>query len=217
MVSETVMRRLLLTAPVCLLLAAALAQQPSPPSASPPRPLVTRAEVRDALVAAALDRPNHPARYDGKYVAIPYPGGDVAADTGVCADETVRIYRAAGIDLQKLVHEDMVAAWDQYPHKWGARRPDRNIDHRRVPNLAVFFRRHGEPLPATTNGDDYAPGDIVTWNLVKDGDLPHIGMVVDQKGPSGRWMVEHNIGAGPQVEDVLFGWKITGHYRYYGK
>ncbi len=193
---------------VCLLLAVGVAQQPRP---------ANRAEFLAALVAAANDRPNHPARYEPKYTAIPYPNGDVPADTGVCADEIVRIYRALGIDLQKLVHEDMVAAWEQYPHKWGARRPDKNIDHRRVPNLMVFFKRHGESLATTTNADDYAPGDIVTWNLVKEGELPHIGMVVDQRGPSGRWMVEHNIGAGPQIEDVLFDWRVTGHYRYFGK
>jgi uncharacterized protein YijF (DUF1287 family) len=198
----------MLVAAVCLLLAAGVAQQPRP---------ANRAEFLAALVAAAKERPNHPARYEPKYVAIPYPNGDVPEDTGVCADEIVRIYRALGIDLQKLVHEDMVDAWDQYPHKWGARRPDKNIDHRRVPNLMVFFKRHGESLATTTNADDYAPGDIVTWNLVKDGDLPHVGMVVDERGPSGRWMVEHNIGAGPQVEDVLFDWRITGHYRYFGK
>ncbi|HTK94421.1 MAG TPA: DUF1287 domain-containing protein [Terriglobales bacterium] len=192
---------------VCLLLAAAGAQQP----------VVTRADFTAALVAAALDRPNHPARYESRYVAIAYPGGDVPADTGTCADEIVRIYRAVGIDLQKLVHEDIVAAWDDYPHKWGARRPDKNIDHRRVPNLMVFFRRHGESLATSRQASDYAPGDIVTWNLAKDGDLPHVGMVVGQRGPSGAWMVEHNIGAGPQVEDRLFEWKITGHYRYFGK
>ena len=194
-----------------LLVLAASAQQPAPPAA------LSRVELIDALIAAADDRPNHPARYEAKYVAIPYPNGDVPADTGVCADEIVRIYRAAGIDLQKNVHEDMVAAWSEYPHKWGARRPDRNIDHRRVPNLAVFFRRHGEALRITADAADYAPGDIVTWNLVKDGELPHIGMVVDVKAPSGRWMVEHNIGSGPQIEDVLFDWKLTGHYRYLGK
>jgi uncharacterized protein YijF (DUF1287 family) len=196
---------------VALCLAAG-AQQPPPEP-----PVLSRAEFTAALIAAALERPNHPARYEPKYVAIAYPGGDVPADTGVCADEIVRIYRVVGIDLQQKVHEDMVAAWNDYPHKWGARRPDKNIDHRRVPNLAAFFRRHGESLKVSTNAADYAPSDIVMWNLVKDGDLPHIGMVVDVKGPSGNWMVEHNIGGGPQVEDVLFDWKLTGHYRYFGK
>jgi len=206
------MRRPGLLLALCLSLTAfAPAQQPQPPKP----PVLSRAELTAALVAAALERHNHPARYEAKYVAIAYPNGDVPADTGVCADEIVRIYRAAaGIDLQQKVHEDMVAAWNDYPHKWGARRPDKNIDHRRVPNLAAFFRRHGETLTVRNNAADYSPGDIVTWNLVKDGDLPHVGMVVNVRGPSGRWMVEHNIGGGPQVEDVLFDWKVTGHYRY---
>jgi hypothetical protein len=202
------MRRLALDAAFCLLLLSAAAQQPQ---------RLSREQFLDALVAAALDRPNHPARYEPKYVAIPYPNGDVPADTGVCADEIVRVYRAVGVDLQKLVHEDMVRAWPEYPRKWGARRPDRNIDHRRVPNLQIFFLRHGETLAVTTDAQDYAPGDIVTWNLLKDGDLPHIGIVVNARSPSGRWMVEHNIGAGPELADVLFDWKVTGHYRYLGR
>lgn len=201
------MRRLAPAAVLCLLLAG-FAQSPAARS---------REQFLDALVAAANERPNHPARYEPKYVAIPYPNGDVPADTGVCADEIVRIYRAVGVDLQKLVHEDMRRAWQEYPRKWGARRPDRNIDHRRVPNLQVFFARHGEQLAASQQPEDYAPGDIVTWNLAQDGELPHIGMVVNRRGPSGRWMVEHNIGAGPQIEDVLFDWQVTGHYRYFGR
>jgi uncharacterized protein len=200
-VSNLSMRRLALAAVLCLLLPAAAQRLP-------------REQFLAALLAAANDRPNHPARYEPKYVAIAYPNGDVPADTGVCADEIVRIYRAAGVDLQQRVHEDMFAAWAKYPRKWGARRPDKNIDHRRVPNLQVFFARHGESLPVTADANDYMPGDIVTYNLVEDGDLPHIGMVVDRKGASGRWMLEHNIGAGPQIEDVLFDWTITGHYRY---
>jgi len=209
------MRRLVLATVLCLApVSAQKASAQVAPKPPPKPPLLSKTELTAALVAAALDRPNHPARYEPKYVAIAYPNGDVPADTGVCADEIVRIYRAAGIDLQQKVHEDMVAAWSAYPHKWGARRPDKNIDHRRVPNLATFFRRHGESLKVSDNAADYAPGDIVTWNLIKDGDLPHVGMVVNFKGPSGRWMVEHNIGAGPQVEDVLFDWTVTGHYRY---
>src|SRR3954469_901 len=125
------MRRFAPIAVLCLLLLAAFAQQPQ---------RLSREQFLDALVAAASDRPNHPARYEPKYIAIPYPNGDVPADTGVCADEIVRVYRAVGVDLQKLVHEDMVRDWAEYPHKWHARRPDRNIDHRRVPNLQVFSR-----------------------------------------------------------------------------
>lgn len=166
------------------------------------------------LVAAADDRPNHPARYDPGYVKIPYPSGDVPADSGVCTDEIIRIYRAVGIDLQKEVHEDMVANRSAYPFrlKWMQFGTDTNIDHRRVPNLQVFFSRKGKTLAITENASDYQPGDIVTWML--PGGHDHIGMVVDRKSWSGRYMVEHNIGEGPKIENVLFDWKITGHYRY---
>jgi uncharacterized protein YijF (DUF1287 family) len=137
----------------------------------------------------------------------------VPSDTGVCTDEIIRIYRGLGIDLQKEVHEDMVSNFDAYPHG-RQRRPDKNIDHRRVPNLMVFFSRRGAKLPITRPEGDYSPGDIVAWDL--GGGITHIGIVVDRKGNSGRWMVVHNIGAGPRLEDVLFDWKIIGHYRYSG-
>jgi uncharacterized protein YijF (DUF1287 family) len=152
-------------------------------------------------------------RYVSDYVHISYPGGDVPADTGVCTDEVIRSYRAVGIDLQEQVHEDMVRNFDAYPHTW-QRRPDTNIDHRRVPNLMVFFARHGTRLPISQRSDDFSPGDIVTWDL--GGGVTHIGIVVDQGGSSGRYMVVHNIGRGPRMEDVLFAWKIIGHYRYSG-
>ena len=131
----------------------------------------------------------------------------------MCTDEIIRIYRAVGVDLQKEVHEDMVRNFDAYPHKW-QHRPDPNIDHRRVANLMVFFSREGTALPLTSRGADYSPGDIVAWNL--GGGITHIGLVVDQKGRDGRYLVVHNIGRGPQMEDVLFDWKIIGHYRYHG-
>jgi len=169
------------------------------------------------LVAAAVERTHHQVRYDPAYVRIPYPGGDVPPGTGVCTDEIIRSYRAVGVDLQKEVHEDMVQNFSAYPRKWNwlLARPDSNIDHRRVPNLAEFFRRKGETLPITANAADYLPGDLVTWDL--GGGVPHIGIVVDRKPPeSERYMIVHNIGAGPQLEDVLFNWKITGHYRYFG-
>jgi len=169
------------------------------------------------LVAAAIERTHHQVRYDPAYVRIPYPGGDVPPGTGVCTDEIIRSYRAVGVDLQKEVHEDMVQNFSAYPRKWNwlLARPDSNIDHRRVPNLAEFFRRKGETLPITANAADYLPGDLVTWDL--GGGVPHIGIVVDRKPPeSERYMIVHNIGAGPQLEDVLFNWKITGHYRYFG-
>jgi uncharacterized protein len=169
------------------------------------------------LVAAAIERTSHHVRYDSSYVRIPYPDGDVPADTGVCTDEIIRSYRAVGVDLQKEVHEDIVHNWGAYPHdsRWKQARPDSNIDHRRVPNLVVFFSRKGESLPITYGADDYFPGDLVTWDL--GGGVPHIGIVVDRKSAQGeRYLVVHNIGEGPRMEDVLFRWKITGHYRYFG-
>lgn len=176
-----------------------------------------RAAFTEQLVAAAVERTQHFVRYNPAYVRIPYPGGDVPADTGVCTDEIIRIYRAVGIDLQKEVHEDMQANFLAYPNhvRWMLFHTDTNIDHRRVPNLMVFFSRKGETLRGSTSPSDYAPGDIVTWDL--GGNVPHIGIVVDKKAAqSGRYMIVHNIGQGPKMEDVLLNWKITGHYRYYG-
>lgn len=176
-----------------------------------------RQEFLKKLVAAAEERTNHIVRYDPAYVRIPYPGGDVPADTGVCTDEVIRSYRAVGIDLQKEVHEDMAKNRSAYPQKWRTleSRTDTSIDHRRVPNLMVFFRRMGEALEITDRAADYLPGDLVTWDL--GGDVPHIGIVVKEKSAEGgRHLIVHNIGEGPKREDVLFEWKITGHYRYYG-
>lgn len=169
------------------------------------------------LVVAAIERTHHTVRYDSAYVRIPYPGGDVPADTGVCTDEIIRAYRELGVDLQKEVHEDMVKNIGVYPREWKqpAGGTDTNIDHRRVPNLRVFFSRKGESLAISGRADDYAPGDLITWDL--GGGVPHIGIIVDKKSPTSRnYMIVHNIGRGPQMEDVLFDWKITGHYRYFG-
>lgn len=177
----------------------------------------SRQEFTRRLVAAAIERTQHSVRYVSDYVRIPYPGGDVPADTGVCTDEVIRSYRAVGVDLQKEVHEDMLCNFSAYPNqrRWRLAHPDSNIDHRRVPNLMIFFQHKGESLPITTRAIDYAPGDLVTWDL--GGNVPHIGIVVDQKTRwSGQYMVVHNIGEGPRMEDVLFNWKITGHYRYFG-
>jgi len=176
-----------------------------------------RQEFLKRLVAAAVERTHHTVRYDPAYMRIPYPGGDVPAETGVCTDEIIRAYRAVGVDLQKEVHQDMEQNFSAYPRKWRwlSSHTDTNIDHRRVPNLMVFFSRKGETLTITQRAEDYAPGDLVTWDL--GGNVPHIGIVVDQKSPaSGRYMIVHNIGQGPKMEDVLFNWKITGHYRYFG-
>jgi len=176
-----------------------------------------RQDFLDKLVAAAIERTNHSVKYVSGYVHLDYPGGDVPADTGVCSDEIIRAYRAVGVDLQKEVHEDMVKNWAVYPtkSKWRQAHPDPSIDHRRVPNLMAFFTRKGKRLPVTQRAEDYSPGDIVTWDL--GGDVPHIGIVVNAKSAeSGRLLIVHNIGLGPKMEDVLFSWKITGHYRYFG-
>ena len=177
----------------------------------------SRADFSRRLVAAATERTHHAVRYVSAYVRIPYPGGDVPSDTGVCTDEIIRSYRAVGVDLQKEVHEDILRNFAAYPNRerWRQARPDSNIDHRRVPDLMVFFSRKGESLPITDRAADYAPGDLVTWDLGRN--IPHIGIVVDTKSSnSTRYMVVHNIGAGPRMEDVLFDWRITGHYRYFG-
>lgn len=177
----------------------------------------SRQEFVKNLVAAAVERTRHSVRYDPSYVRIPYPGGDVPADTGVCTDEIIRSYRAAGIDLQKEVHEDMKRNFSAYPNQshWRLKHPDPNIDHRRVPNLMVFFRRKGEALSTATHGEDYLPGDLVTWDL--GGGVLHIGIIVDRKSAeSGCYLIVHNIGAGPQMEEVLFNWRIIGHFRYAG-
>jgi uncharacterized protein YijF (DUF1287 family) len=182
-----------------------------------PAETAARYEFLKRLVVAAVERSHHTVRYEPAYVRIPYPGGDVPADTGVCTDEIIRAYRAVGIDLQKEVHEDMVQNFSSYPHKWLclSGHPDANIDHRRVPNLMVFFSQKGEALAMTDRAEDYSPGDLVTWDLGRN--VPHIGIVVDQKSrTNGRYMILHNIGRGPKIEDVLFSWKITGHYRYFG-
>lgn len=182
-----------------------------------PSSQTARQEFLKKLVAAAEERTHHTVRYDPAYVRIPYPGGDVPENTGVCTDEVIRSYRAAGIDLQKEVHEDMERNFSAYPQqrRWLLSHTDTNIDHRRVPNLMVFFSRKGETLAITEDSADYLPGDIVTWDL--GGRVPHIGIVVHEKSAEGgHHLIVHNIGQGPKREDVLFAWKITGHYRYYG-
>lgn len=197
----------LLTLAFTLLSFGALFSQSTPLQADPQQEFLKR------LSAAAIERTTHTVRYDPGYVAIPYPGGDVPVDAGVCSDEVIRAYRSLGIDLQKEVHEYMKNHFDAYPQ--GPRTLDRNIAHRRVANLAAFFKRNGQVLPVTRRAQDYTPGDLVTWDL--GNGLNHIGIVVDEKSPiSGRYMIVHNIGEGPKMEDRLFGWKITGHYRYFG-
>lgn len=166
-----------------------------------------------SLSDAALELTDQNVIYDGSYFSIPYPNGDVPSDKGVCTDVVIRAYRKMDIDLQKEVHEDMKANFHLYPKNWGLSRTDRNIDHRRVPNLMTFFERHGEVKELSASASDYLPGAIVCWDLGRG--LTHIGIVVDEKTRDGaRNLIVHNIGGGQVVEDVLFNYKIIGHYSY---
>jgi uncharacterized protein len=164
------------------------------------------------VVASAIEQTQYTFSYDASYVKLDYPGGDVPRDRGVCADVIVRAFRSAGVDLQKEVHEDMAKNFGTYPDRWGARRPDTNIDHRRVPNLMTFFERLGKSVPITKRAADYLPGDVVAWEL--DNGLLHIGIVSDAVAAQPQtYLVVHNIGAGAKIEDVVLSWKIIGHYR----
>ncbi|MCF6188973.1 MAG: DUF1287 domain-containing protein [Cocleimonas sp.] len=167
------------------------------------------------LVNAALERLSHTVKYDGSYLEIPFPWGDVPDNIGVCTDVVIRSYRKLGIDLQERVNADMSIGFNQYPNlsKWDRIAPDTNIDHRRVLNLRVFFARNGSAKPITNNANDYWPGDLVTWDIMPG--MPHIGIIThkisnDKKRP----LIVHNMGKGPKLEDILFTMKITGHYRY---
>lgn len=151
--------------------------------------------------------------YDPKYRKIDFPMGDVPETTGVCTDVVIRAYRQQGLDLQQAVNKDMKSAWAKYPKLWGLKTTDPNIDHRRVPNLETFFSRHGQTL-SLTDLSTFQAGDIVTWQLPKN--LPHIGIVSDKKSLDGTPLIIHNIGQGTQEEDVLFKYKIVGHYRLPG-
>lgn len=151
--------------------------------------------------------------YDPSYFQLSYPNGDVPSNKGVCTDVVIRAYRKVGVDLQKAVHEDMQKRFSEYPKIWGLKQPDKNIDHRRVPNLMTFFGTYGTSKPITTNPKDYAPGDIVCWHL--SGAVTHIGIVSNKKSTHGeRYLIIHNIGAGQVLEDCLFSYKIIGHYSY---
>jgi len=164
------------------------------------------------LVGAARSQVGVTVAYDHDYRRIPYPAGDVPLQTGVCTDVVIRAYRRLGVDLQVLVHEDMKAAWSAYPKLWGHSRPDSNIDHRRVPNLVAFLRRHGTILQPSRSPGDFLPGDLVTWRLPSG--VPHIGIVSDQHSVFGIPLVIHNIGRGALEENVLFSFPITGHFRF---
>ena len=165
--------------------------------------------LSDAAVHLTRDR----VQYDPSYFVIAYPNGDVPANKGVCTDVVIRAYRKMGIDLQKDVHEDMVRNFSIYPKDWGLKKPDKNIDHRRVPNLRTFFARNGSSLKPTSNPDNYKPGDIVTWDLGKG--IAHIGIVIrETTDDHRRHLIVHNIGNGQEISDCMFSYRITGHYRY---
>jgi uncharacterized protein len=180
------------------------------------QPAVPQAEstFSDRLAEAALAQLEHRVWYDASYYRMPYPNGDVPESIGVCTDVIIRAYRRVGVDLQKLVHEDIVSS----PRSYGITRADANIDHRRVPNLMRFFKRQGAALPASDSAESYRAGDIVAWRLAPG--LTHIGIVVWKSDSLAKIpLVVHNIGnnmRGPDLEDCLFNWPVIGHYRYDG-
>ncbi len=185
------------------------------PSDAQTRPLPDNAPpaLRQTL-AGALEQIEYTFYYDPAYVKIDYPGGDVPLERGVCTDVVIRAFRKGGVDLQKEVHEDMKRSFKAYPTKWGLAKPDTNIDHRRVPNLQTYFSRRGKQLPVTQKAEDYKPGDIVSWDLGSGVD--HIGLVTNLWSEETKsYLIVHNIGSGARIENVLFSWHITGHYRYF--
>ena len=176
-------------------------------------PVIGQEGFAEKLSNAALQLTKQNVVYDPTYFKIKYPNGDVPSGKGVCTDVIIRAYRALEIDLQKEVHEDMASNFDKYPKTWGMKSTDKNIDHRRVPNLMVFFAKFGKVKPMSKLASDYVPGDIVCWNL--GGAITHIGLVVNKKSTDGkRYLIVHNIGRGQVLEDCLFSYKIIGHYSF---
>jgi uncharacterized protein YijF (DUF1287 family) len=170
----------------------------------------------EKLAAAALQLTGQEVVYDPAYYSIDYPNGDLPAGRGVCTDVVIRAYRLLGIDLQREVHEDMLEHFELYPRIWGLTQPDRNIDHRRVPNLMRYFERFGSEKGITSSATDYLPGDVICWDL--GGGVTHIGIVTGLMSVDGsRPLIVHNIGRGQEVEDCLFDYRIIGHYMYQGK
>lgn len=169
----------------------------------------------EKLSRAAISIIDPTIDYDPAYISIKYPNGDIPKNKGVCTDVVIRTYRKLSIDLQKEVHEDMKANFSKYPNlkNWGMTKTDTNIDHRRVPNLEIFFERKGIKLAVTENADDYKTGEIVTWMI--NGKLPHIGIITNKKSVDGkRNLIVHNVGGGQVLEDCLFDYEIAGHYKY---
>ncbi len=193
-------------------------QRGAPPEAAhapaPPQPSITSASAAGSppLVTAAREQIGRTVLYDPAYVVLGYPGGDVPDDRGVCTDVIVRALREQGLDLQQRVHEDMRADFGSYPAQWGLTRPDRNIDHRRVPNLMRWFERQGWEQPTSVKASDFAAGDIVAWKLSGSG-LLHVGIVSDRRASDGTPLILHNIARGTREENLLFAHTIIGHYR----
>lgn len=216
---------ILLTLALFLSIAGSLAcQQQIVRAVKPLRPPEQQTETRPLpanispnlklVIDGAVEQIGKTTSYDPSYQKIEYPNGDVPIETGVCSDVIVRAFRKDGIDLQKDVHEDMKNNFSSYPTRWGLKGTDANIDHRRVPNLQTYLTRKGKSLSAAGSSETFLPGDIVTWDL--GGGVDHVGLVVNVwSKPSQRYLIVHNIGAGTSMEDVLFAWKITGHYRYF--
>jgi len=192
-----------------------LNQGPAVPQSPKIKPLPDNATPQlKQMLEGAIAQAGVTTGYDPAYVALDYPNGDVPEKTGVCSDVVVRAFRKAGIDLQKEVHEDMKASRTEYPTKWGANAPDKNIDHRRVLNLMKYFERRGKSLPISNAAADYQPGDVVAWEL--SNGIDHIGIVTNMLSDSDdRLLIVHNIGAGTRIEDVVFAWTIKGHYRFF--
>ncbi len=195
------------------------AQQDKPNSFSPivAKPKLDSIENDSVkkLLESAVEQTTLTKTYDPAYVVLPYPMGDVPMEKGVCTDVVIRAFRKAGLDLQKEVHEDMTANFSVYPKKWGLKKADSNIDHRRVPNLQTYFTRKGKSLQITDKADNYKPGDVVAWDLDGKG-LTHTGLVSNIWNESSkRYLIIHNIGGGTNAEDRLLEWKIIGHYRYF--
>lgn len=188
--------------------------QPSETYERPPLDDIGSESVRK-VIESALGQTKRTTGYTQDYYTIPYPNGDVPSETGACTDVIVRSFRAAGIDLQKEVHEDMAANFGSYPRKWGLSKTDTNIDHRRVPNLQTFFTRRQKSLTITKNAENYMPGDVASWDLDGKG-MTHIGIVSNVWNErSKRYLIIHNIGQGTRIEDRLFEWKVTGHFRFF--
>jgi uncharacterized protein YijF (DUF1287 family) len=198
-----------------------VAYRPRQPSLAAPvkeeRPSLSAIESPEVrqLLESAEEQMTLTTGYTQDYFSIPYPNGDVPIETGACTDVVIRAFRKAGIDLQREVHEDMKKNFGAYPKKWGLTKPDTNIDHRRVPNLQTYFIRKGKNLPLSDSGEDLKPGDVVSWDL-DDRGTTHIGFVSNHWNPGEkRYLIIHNIGRGTRLEDRLFEWKITGHFRYF--